>query len=778
MPTRKKQLPQTKPRANKPKPQQWKRKETAQKKFLEEVGSRGADPRMVGDETVTPEDLVYKDSIEAIISRPALVQQSYWTPLLTIFSQAMSKGFSATSQDQMNPFAPYYAFVYLVQSIEAAVNDAEPPMTEAPLWFTIWYQMMRPMKSRFRTGTIDYKFTVNPTGDNGFGVVPPSSIDWLMEGTAWNFGSVAGDGTDVNGYLVLLAPPAYTPALGAEAWGLVVQFFANEKRYPMWKQVPLTDPIFKTPDPSAYAAAFNEIGAAFGSNAGIVTELFSEVFVNSPVFGVFSSYEQNVFRAFSHSRQYGGGGCYLGGRIQEALRVNDVRGKVRPTFKFIDFNEFYEVAALWLAGAMSLAQTNLIQEEVVPLICPLSVQDFRIMLRQIIMFMFEDSQSMTEDLYYQGVDTFFPFLVSTGTCGKDVAAPAVLPIIMTENLRALMRRTVATKPVHIKGGASYPAQVIDFVPCWGMWQSDIAKIDNYSYTTATGAGPFPVFSTVPDEQVINLIDGAATIGSTPIYYPLDLNGAELVKSVQEWNEFLQTKLAANSCTLSPVGCEKGISALEMITISEVMSPVPPVVPPDVVPVQLTAQIVGASPQLSSKSLQKKNSSVKIKHLGRARREFIRYGLDNGPILGSISPYSLWSTNFVCSNQKIVANCWAECQVYWIGPTTRTTGALNDLQNFSSYQSQSAEPHSFYLSASGGSVGIISPNGVIQTYQRHQIYAALMYGPAAGRSTTLEDFLTNAAITGRGGFLGKVVGGFLGGIIGQGEMGAELGDALL
>jgi len=337
-----------------------------------------------------------------------------------------------------------------------------------------------------------------------------------------------------------------------------------------------------------------------------------------------------------------------------------------------------------------------------------------------------------------------------------------LPIIMVENLRALLRRTVRAKTIAGKG----VGQMVDFIPVWGMWASDIPKVTNYQYTTTTGFTG-PVFDSNLGEIPINLIDGSALVGIPPAYTPLDLNGLELQSLVTDWNIFLETTLSANISTLTPIGSELGISALEVLTMSELLIPLPPPPPPEAVP----------NPNITLKPiLGKVNSEKKLKQYGKLPRKPTRVGTDNGPIGGvANSPYALWSTNFVCSNQKIVANAWSECQIYWILPTSRTSGNRISTQNYAAYQSQNSEPHSFFLGASGSSDGIVSPVGYLTTYLRHLNYASQMFSAVAAKSNSLEDFLVHAATTGRGGFLGKLVGGLVGGIVGQGELGAEIGN---
>jgi len=254
-----------------------------------------------------------------------------------------------------------------------------PNAGQAPKWLALLYQRLSPAKAPFRTAVASYKFLTDTSAPNGFGTVPPTIIPWNTEGTSWVFGSVNGVGANVNGYSILLMPPPYTPQLGQESYDLLLQFFSNSGAYPMWKQVDITTPLTDDPDVSAFAAAYNELGGALGSPAGTMTEVFSEVFIKSPILAVFSSYEEVSYRAFSHARLFGGGGCYLGGRLQEMSKLIDVTNKQRPIFKLIDFNEFYEVCGLWLAGVLTANAENTTatgQKSV-----PLSVQDFRIMLR-------------------------------------------------------------------------------------------------------------------------------------------------------------------------------------------------------------------------------------------------------------------------------------------------------------------------------------------------------------------------------------------------------------
>lgn len=732
--------------------------------FMKEVGSRGADPRNSAVETADSKTMTFRDQSFSIVSSPQLVQQSYWTPLLAVISNAYSRGFAASSYQNNDPNAPYYAFVYLVKTLESAIQGGTPMLTDAPLWFVLLYQALRPGKTTFRTGSISYKFIVNEGGPYPFGGDPAPIIPWNAGDTAWAFGSIQSSSVEVNGFMQIIAPPGYTPELGEQSYANLIQYFANNGEFPMWKLVNLTEPIFRNFDASAYSAVYPEVGLCLGSTCGMVNETFSEVFINSPILAVFSAWEQNIFRSFSHTHQFGGGGCYLGGRICEFTKPLEIRNKVRPIFKMIDFNEIYEVMALWVAEVMSLASTNTNQAEgVVPLIVPMTVQEFRILLRQAILSVFQTSQALSFDQVFSGIDQFYPFLVSTGTCGKDLGNPMLMPIILVENIRAWIRRTLRTGqkanvPVSKRAPVQGALSVIDFVPVIGMWGSDIPLVSNYTYTV--GTNEFPVFGTNAMETPINLIDGSYLSTSPPSQAYLDLNGGQLSDLLTSWNSFIST-LTANSCTLSSLGGEKGIAALEVLTMSYVsIKALPPVNP-----LPIASPVVARANRMSTEK-------PRILGAKSVRPKAVRGG---APVLGvSASPYSAWTPNFVCSNQKVVANAWTECQTYWILPGTRTTGILNDMQNNYAYQSEVCEPNSFFTGPSG--VGDNIPNADTM-YLHHLRYAAMMTNPAAGRSNTLEDFMNTMAAQGRGGFLGKLAGGFLGGLVGMPGLGETIGDEI-
>jgi len=737
---------------------QQKQEKVAKEKFLETIGSVGGDARFPEDETVVPEAAVFKDESLAIVINPPLFPQSYWMPLLAIFSQAFTKGFIASSQADSDPFAMYYAFVYMVKALEGAVNDSEPLMTVAPLWFVILYQALLPRSARFKTGTAAYKFEVATNGPYPFGADPPAQIPWTDSSVSYVFGSPDGGGADINGYIVLALAGGYTTALGQTAYEKLVQYFANQGTFPMWKEVSLTEKIGMEYDLSAYAACAAEQGGAVGSSASYVDELFSEVFISSPILSVFSAYEEQLYRTFSEAKMYGGGGCYTGGRIQQLAKVSEIRNKIRPVFKKIDFNEYFEVLALWLANVLMFASGNTTQEDTaVPLICPLTVQDFRILLRQAILSTTMEAQSMCQDLRYFEEDDFYPFIVSSGTCAKQLANTMILPIPVAENVRASIRRTFRAKD---KTGANM-GQIIDYIPVWGMWASDVPNITNYTYTTPLGT--FPVFRTDPAEIPINLLDGSAMPPPAGPQMWLDLNGPELVTNVTLWNSFVSS-LSANSITLTPIGSEKGISALQVLTLSFVMINIPPATPP-ILPVS------------QADILAKKRLSVdKPKRFGKTKTLF-KTTVGAGVGAANASPYEGWCTNFVCSNQRLVSSAWSECQQYWILPAVRTTGEPSQTANYSSYQSEVIEPNFFFIGSFGNSNGVPNPDLFTPTYNRHIQYAANMSKPVAGTPNVWEEYLSAAAVQGRGSFLGKLAGSFVGSLVGQAELGGEIGSEI-
>jgi hypothetical protein len=690
-----------------------------------------------------------RGQLNNVVVNPPLTKTSYWFPILNWVAEAYAAGFAASTQSTNNPFAPYYAAAYLVKAFEAGIANSAPPFVSAPIGIVLLYQRLQPMILPYKTGSISYKFQPSMISPNEFGSTLPVSVDWYVSGIQWAFGLLDGAGSNVNGYIILVQPTPYTDELGRVSYEALLNFYADEEKFPMWKRVDLSTPL-TLPDSSAFASCSPEQGIAVGNPCGTVTELFNETVIRSPLFSKFTAWENETYRTHDKALMSGGSGMYLGGRIMELTSINQIYNKRRPVFKMIDFNEFYEVIALTLGLALEQAQANIV--DINPIVCPLTVQDFRIMLRQTIMASFQHSQSLGQDLGYgQSFTTtsdFCALLTSSGTVGRPaIAGNVMLPMIIVENIRSLQRRLVPAGKFGI----------VDFVPVWGVYNAD--QVSNYTY----GPLNLPVFSVDPAEIPINLIDGSSTPTVLKVF--VDFNGDELTTNISKWNEFINY-LSPYLSALSPIGTDKGISCAELITLS-----LTTIVSEN--EARLVIPVPGGTAPVSRKVLEKKNSKGPLQFGKLKTQKKLKSVIPEGGV--QFSPFNNISTVSVTSNQALLDAVYTEIQNYWIMPTSRSTGLPENSGNMPSYQCNVLEPYSLSISSYGSTQGVLSANLTVSLYERHTVSAAANVKALLGVPNALEIKLTEAEATGRGGFFGSMIGEAVGSLFGQPALGKTLGN---
>lgn len=703
----------------------------------ERDGTQGIDPRSNSNRTVIPHQDMMATQSKAIEITPSMVPQSYWGVLMSVFSDAYAAGFQQHALEQGKPSMPYQAFCYLVQTLETAIQDGTPTMTTCPLWFAILYDSLRQKTVRWRTGSMTYKFR-----DTNLGIVPPSKIS-IATGADFTFYTMVPNPLTVNGYQVLEPPVPYVPGDGLDSFTYFMNFMsqgATSRDRPMWQTVELTSIVSK--DTSAYAACYPEIGITAMSQCGFTTELFHEARITRPLFAKFCSWEDDNKRSFHPcgNSVSGGGPFYLGGRLTEATSRRELFNPYQPIIKRIDFQEFVEVLSMYLGKTMfyGLQFPNVNA----PVVCPLTYQDVKILLRQAIMGAFQHSQAIGSDLLSDDQYGFIPLQVSAGTYGQEDNSSMLLPILLVENIRALQRRVLKVKQTKTTPGGAY-----DFLPVWGIY-SDDTIFNNYEYDNDNGSSR-PVYkdSVVAGELPIRITDGYVNMTPSPTP-PLDgyvgFAGLALTAKYQLWNEYIQS-LSAFSMTVVPLSTDGGINALEAVTMSSnyVATTLEP-----------TPVIAAAVSPKGTPSVTRKNSSSK--------RSFgsvidVRKSVTVSPVGGNVGDAG--STDLSCtrvtSNQPFLKAAW-EVQGYFLFPSNRSTGQREDPNFVTAYQSSVNEPYSLPIAANPLTV---EDWGSAVVFNKHMSIAAVMANPFESKPNMIEEQLKTFAAQGRGGFLGSVIGSF-------------------
>jgi hypothetical protein len=666
---------------------------------------------------------------------------------------AYTKGYMSHCSKIGKPANPYKAFVYMVKTLETAVLNGIPMVTEAPLWFRILYDAVRPKEARFRNTVVRYKFS----GDEFYGVTPSWNYS-VSDGGHFTMLVPDADDRTVNGLCVLVSPGNYVDADGKDAFADLCSIFGDpdlKKIHPMWRIGNLNDPVWSS-DASAFATCFPSFGKAADGINGELTELGNESYINRPLLSKFTAWGAPVARCSDNMTVTGGGAFYLGGRLIELPNEKAIKNKSRPIFKAIDFNEFVEVVIIWLGNLLQLQEesTMVNQDHLTPLKAPFTRQQIAILLRQAIVSAMGEAQFLGSDLtrelfldgeVYQG--SFVPLQVGAGIGPSEAALQMLLPVPIVENIRDLARRCA----VSVDGKVA-----IDWVPVFGVYTNETLPTNyHYSFRSNNGTIVADVLQENPAEIAIDMIDGSFGANPLNLVYTGDpiswegfvaFNGYEYTELLTRWNEYVMG-FSATSVTLMAIGSEPGINALEVINMSYnyIQGAVPSVVPEEV-----------SSPTTQRKTMTKKDSKVQLKKIGVS----VAAGANMRSVLpvGGETEYRI--VDSVTSNQKITTTGW-ETQQYWILPSYREQSVDKLTSSQSVYTTAKIEGNSQIISpvssveASAG----VNRKDIVNLFDRHATYAALCSRQYAGSTTVLEKTLLEATQNGRGGFLADMIKGF-------------------
>jgi len=244
-----------------------------------------------------------------------------------------------------------------------------------------------------------------------------------------------------------------------------------------------------------------------------------------------------------------------------------------PKLHAVDFMEFGSVLLTYITMMQQAAANNKGENPIDPALlqCPLTIQELLLLLRNVMMQCFKDTQNSVQTTYpalppSAESNCFVPFICSTGTCFID-PVPLKLPLVFIENMRALRAR-----PIH-RAGSDYEW----FIPILGKYKTDaFARADfqfaygedSYFsfkdpallYQKTTGAGTARRVQMMA-ETSIDLIDGDSTGGYVAINSPKRLT--ELATLYNEW--ITSSGLSDYSSTLASLGTEDGVRLLESIS---------------------------------------------------------------------------------------------------------------------------------------------------------------------------------------------------------------------
>lgn len=493
---------------------------------------------------------------------------------------AIQRGWLANAAQ---PDYPYAAWQYMAGVWGAFINGTVPQGTTLPYWMWALGRAVSSKTVPKGKGEVYYK------GEVGIAVpstpsYPLGPIAYGYEGNLW---IPAGTETDL--FPNAVAPG--TPTDQAQAFLALCGFMASHGNPSISKMWDSTVKTSLDRDVSAFSTVLDVVGFGNNTNGGAAYLAALEVFVHHPLLSpalpqVANSLTGSPVRFSARTNAWGGDDLFMANCMSNIIPQSFWKSKIAPKFKFIDFREFQEVVAMWASKIVSqywtdpsLAIASLGVGDQLPAttVCPLTLQEMGLVLRNEILFMFGPTQNGVQSLLPilptgAGDKQFMPYL--TGNTGSAVQSFKMkLPLPLVENLRALILHVVATA-----SGKDHEL----LYPVIGQYYGDDLVYTDYTFTTTDSLGATtqtPTFAALPAIQrrarssskssdvkwtktmVETIIDFVDTSNGTAYVFIND--PGRLTQLTTLWNEWVG-KFQSYSSPVSEVSLDPGVNVLTSI----------------------------------------------------------------------------------------------------------------------------------------------------------------------------------------------------------------------
>jgi len=584
-------------------------------------------------------------------------------------------------------------------------------------------------------------------------------IGYAPFGFNWNIGT-----PDTSTLVNLIWPtlnntvPGYTDTLGAQAFQRLCQIMTDDDPTGACRMVDVKSPTSLDSDVSCFAysrPSFEVIGLSTEgpTNGGCYYPLNLEVPIFRPQFSAINS---APFVPGTQGR-YGnlhanacGDGTTLGAGQASWFKEQKWKMQRPPKLHFIDFNEFGDVVAKWVAAMQQAFLNDPANAGVNPstLVCNLTLQEMLLLLRNVLMTAFKETQASFHACYPvvpadQNDNVFVPFIVGTNTCYLT-STPMSLPIPLIENIRALVYRFIC------RGGTDWEF----FCPVLGQFSQEFLSENDYTFKPAAGE---PILSFTPRadvalqkvrgekgedkfipliETTIGLVDGNSSLGYVCINDP---NALE--KTLARWEDWLKlSNVTQNSVGLAPLGTESGISVLCSVNLTRFLGN--PLITHDKV------------------AADKRRALIGIIDLREKRKELNH---------SKSSIYTNVEAQQDSAQSKILQVAYEEVLSTWILPQVRFR--VDNLNAITPIRWQAISSEVFSSLLTNGTEGE-------KLDDMHAAYAQKMIRAKLGQPTTWEAMFAEMARQGRGGIISGIIGKFADAIIpGAGGLVQQVGNVI-
>jgi len=716
---------------------------------FESMKQARADPRMGvnGDTTRLDLSTQIKTLVEPLPISQIILED--WARGFVM--KAMEKGFMSFVEI---PSIPYFAYCYVVETMKALIVNDPQLAVNVPYVLLATCRALRTKSVPFGNGETSYSSSVDAPGLPAVFRV----VGYVPYGYTWCLG-VPVDTTIVNLRFPTLnnIVPGYTTAIGATAFQRLCQILVEDDPTGPFRLVLTSSKTELDNDVSAFAYQRPSLeciglGTNGAATSGFTYPLNLEVPIFRPQFAALTSTLPSgaLLNRFGNLHaNCAGDGTFLAAGQASWFKEHMWKMQRPPKLHPVDFNEFVDVAAKWIVNIQQ-AWTNDPENGLAnpaDVQCALTLQEMSILLRNVVMTAFKETQAGVHALYpatplSQNDDAFVPFVVGSNTC-FICQTDMTLPVPLIENIRALVHRMIH------RGGNDWEV----FIPVLGQYNETVLSEDDYVYTR--GPTEYPAFlpaSTIGKkkklgsevgplaplaETVISLVDGSSSAGFVCINDPYALR--QLTSFWEEWLK--KSGVASYSTDVGVLGTEAGINALVSINMTRITGVL-----------NIGKKKVLADKKKALEGLIDERAQGLSKNMHR-------------PVQSYLAQEAVMDS----SQSKILATAYEQIQSVWILPTLR--GRVDDLNALTPvrWQAISSEPYAQVL---------VNNTQGITLDSLHANYAAKLVRGKLQPPTDWELLFKTLSQQGRGGILSGLVGKFADMIIpGAGDVVRTVGGAI-
>jgi len=303
---------------------------------------------------------------------------------------------------------------------------------------------------------------------------------------------------------------------------------------------------------SAFSVVIADPGGGFASVGGLGSQKSLEVPIFHPALAVCYSNTNNLpdSNRYSEYTLASAGDGLLLGAMASWFPESYLKSRRPVTYKPYDGLEYIDVYALVLTKAFAAMfadsefQTQInaytsgadLQVYLNTLQCPITLQEFSLIMRAQLMNIVKDTQPFVQTVYPRteassGENLFGAWVASISQCALAGQTQMLIPQILIENMKAM------TYLIADRGVKSDPVVI---VPVLGSYLMDTLNYNDYSISVSTANGNtavFDVFAPAGSEVGIDIVDGL-----TPTSQVLFINEpASLQLLITPFNSWLQER---------------------------------------------------------------------------------------------------------------------------------------------------------------------------------------------------------------------------------------------